>query len=367
MEELDDDHGVESIRTYVRNHPDIKVYKYVKRGINGLVYFGKRIKLGDEVVLKFYWSYPDFDSSEEAVILRSIDHPNILRILDLRFIKPNSAYFLSPKIPGGDLQEHIDSRSISSKDALTICAGILVGTTELHSNHGLVHRDLKPGNILIDTSKKNIPIIADLGAVKKIEGVDGYTTESKATLYYLPPESIAEKKYHYQSDIYQIGLILFQLLGGFFPISNPELWLKPKEKQELDTIKNDSHRYERFEELIKEKIFKGKLANTDSMPPYLDPPFKKLINKALHIDYTKRFKNTSEFLQAVHKLLSSYPDYNLLNDNLIVTHDKGKTYKIYKDGKGSYQIEKMLPGKEWRKDNNHNGEFSQVLGIAKIK
>src|SRR5687767_10781804 len=108
MDELNDDHVVETIRNYVRQHQDIEVFKNVNRGLNGDVYFGKRTKLNDEVVLKFYWSYPNYDSSEEAVILRSIDHPNILKVLDLRFIKPNYACFLSPRIEGGDLQEHID-------------------------------------------------------------------------------------------------------------------------------------------------------------------------------------------------------------------------------------------------------------------
>lgn len=53
MAELYDDHGVESVRTYVRQHPDINVHTYVKRGLNGLVYFGTRKKLKDEVVLNF--------------------------------------------------------------------------------------------------------------------------------------------------------------------------------------------------------------------------------------------------------------------------------------------------------------------------
>src|SRR5882757_1619705 len=101
MIELTDDHVVETIRNYVRQHPDIAVFKNVNRGLNGDVYFGKRTKLNDEVVLKFYWSDANFDASEEAVILRNIDHPNILKVLDVRFIKPNYAYFLTPRIEGG--------------------------------------------------------------------------------------------------------------------------------------------------------------------------------------------------------------------------------------------------------------------------
>lgn len=363
MSEMDDDHGVESVRTYVRQHPDINVHTYVKRGINGLVYFGTRKKLKDEVVLKFYWSYPEFDSSEEAVILRGIDHPNILKIYDLRFIKPNSAYFLSPYISGGDLQGHIDNRSISTKEALKLVSGILLGVSELHSNHSLAHRDLKPGNILYDVEKV-IPIIADLGAVKKIDSIDGYTTESKATLYYLPPESIVDKRYYLQSDLYQVGIIMFQLLGGFFPINEPMKWLKENVVNQLNAERNEQKRSDKLDELIKEKIYKGKLVDTGTLPVYLDPAFKRVLNRALHKDLSKRFKSASEFLREVHKLSSSFPSYASDHNNILVSHESGKEYRITTDG-DSFILEKKIAGKAWRRDNSHDGTLESVLKIAR--
>ena len=145
--DLKDEDCVETIRQFVRNNPDIEVYDYIRRGCNGDVYFGKRKKIGDDVVLKFYWSHPNYDATEECVILHKIKSDNILEIKECRFLPPNFAYFLTPKITGGDLQGIIDSRPVSSKEALEIVAGILMGLTELHSNHYLVHRDLKPGNI----------------------------------------------------------------------------------------------------------------------------------------------------------------------------------------------------------------------------
>jgi len=364
MAEMDDDHGVESVRTYVRQHPDINVHTYVKRGINGLVYFGTRKKLKDEVVLKFYWSYPEFDSSEEAVILRGIDHPNILKTYDLRFIKPNSAYFLSPYISGGDLQAHIDNRSISTKEALKLVSGVLLGVSELHSNHSLAHRDLKPGNVLFDV-EKNIPIIADLGAVKKIDSIDGHTTESKATLYYLPPESIVEKRYYLQSDLYQVGIIMFQLLGGFFPINEPMKWLKEKELNQLNAEKNDQKRFDQLNEFIKERIYKGKLVDMSTLPIYLDPAFKRVLNKALHKDLSKRFKSASEFLREVHKLSSSLPSYASDANSIIVSHESGKEYRITTDG-NIFILEKRLAGRNWRRINSHDGTLESLLEIARL-
>ena len=232
MEALEDDDCVKEVREFVRTNPDIEVYKYIRRGCNGEVYFGKRKKMGDDVVLKFYWSHPNYDAAEEAVILRNIDHKNILQIFDLRFLAPHFAFFLTPKISGGDLQGIIDTSRLSTKSALEIISGILLGLNELHTRHNLVHRDLKPGNILIHLSDYT-PIIADLGAVKKIEQANGFVTASKTTYLYLPPEAIVDNQYYYQSDIYQVGLIMFQLLGGFFPVNEPYKFLTPREMKQV--------------------------------------------------------------------------------------------------------------------------------------
>ena len=364
MIELHDEDSVKAIQDFVRNNPDIEVYQYIRRGNNGEVYFGKRKKLADEVVLKFYWSHPNYDATEEAVILKGITHDNILKIYDLRFLPPNYAYFLTPKISGGDLQDIIDNKKLSTKESLEIISGILIGLTELHSAHKLVHRDLKPGNILINLSD-NRPIIADLGAVKKIEDANGFVTASKSTYYYLPPESILRNEYYFRSDIYQVGIIMFQLLGGFFPINNSYKWLKNSELKKVQAIKNSNDQYWKFEEIIGQKIAKGKLINLDTLPYYLDTSFKRVLNKALHNQYDKRYRNTSLFLKDVHQLLRSCPEYIEEPDKVIVNHNNGKQFQIYIDKKGKVVLEKKISDKEWRKDNNHNGTIESILSIAR--
>jgi len=365
MKELHDEDSVKAIQEFVRSNPDIEVYQYIRRGCNGEVYFGRRKKMGDEVVLKFYWSQPDYDATEEAVILKNIEHNNILEIYDLRFLPPNYAYFLTPKISGGDLQDVIEKRKLSTKESLEIISGILLGLTELHSAHKLVHRDLKPGNILIDLSD-NCPIIADLGAVKKIDTADGFVTASKSTYLYLPPEAILKNKYYFQSDIYQVGIIMFQLLGGCFPINEPFKWLTKRENKQLDAIRDTTEKHKKFDELIGKKIVKGNIADTKSLPYYLDSGFKRVINKALHYQYNKRYKNTSLFLKEVHRLLRSCPDYIEDIDKLVVKHENGKQFQIYKNKKQEIVLEKRVLNKVWRKDNSHIGTIESVLSIARL-
>lgn len=364
MIDLKDNDCSETIRTFVRSNPDIEIYEYIRRGHNGEVYFGRRKKMGDDVVLKFYWAHPNYDSTEEAVILKKIDQENILKIYDLRFLHPSYAYFLTPKISGGDLQCIIDSKPISSKEALKIVAGILMGLTELHSKHNLVHRDLKPGNILIDAESSK-PIIADLGAVKKIDLADGFVTASKSTYLYLPPESIQKNEYYFESDIYQVGIILFQMLNGFFPINDPVKWFSKRELNELNAIKNPAANGAKFDEIIAKKITRGTLVNSGTLPYYLDNSFKRIINTATHLKHTGRYKNPSFFLKDIHKALRETPDYLQESGLLNISHDNGKRFKIYQNNKSEWVLEKCISNNNWRKENSHNGKIESILLIAR--
>jgi len=365
MVQIDDAWAPEKIREFVRKELHIELLDYVRHGFNGEVYFAKRKKLNDEVVLKFYLSCEGYDASEEAVILKSIDHPNILKVYDLKFVPPEYACFTSPKISGGDLQTHIQAEPFSSKDALALVCQILGGVTELHSKHSLVHRDLKPGNILLDFREQKA-IIADLGAVKKIWAADGFVGASKATRIYLPPESVNENKYYFQSDLYQVGLIMFQLLGGFFPVSNEIEWLNDREKKKVAKIRNSIEKELEFDKLINNKICKGRIAETSSLPPFLDASFRRVLNKALHLDFKKRYQSSSEFLKDVHQLDRQFPSYWQREDHLLVVHDSGKQFKVWKGRKGQYIVEKRNGG-DWRKDNNHTGSFESALLLARKK
>lgn len=365
MIQLNDEDCVQTIRDYVRSNGDIEVYDYIRRGCNGEVYFGKRKKMGDDVVLKFYWSHPNYDATEECAILQKIKHDNILKVNECRFVPPNYAFFLTPKISGGDLQGIIDSRAVSTKEALKIIAGILLGLTELHSKHSLVHRDLKPGNILIDSDADNIPIIADLGAIKKIDDANGFVTASKSTYLYLPPESITKNEYYFQSDIYQVGIIFFQLLNGFFPINNPMKWMMKKEEKELNSITNSAEKDKRFYDFIANKIVKGSLINSSTMPNYLDNSFKRVVNIATHLKHGSRYKNPSFFLKDIYNILRSVPDYKFENDLLTIKHESGKNYKVYQNTKGDYVIEKSVSSNHWTKQHSHNRKFESVLALAR--
>ncbi len=364
-ENIDDEDSPQEIQQFVRDNEDILFTKYVVNGYNGIVYFGKRIKMQEDVVIKFYLANEEYDSSEEAIILRGIKHTNILRVDDIRFLKPWNTFFLSPKISGGDLQHLIDSEQyISSARALQFIQGLLAGLSELHSINGLVHRDLKPANLLYRLEDDS-PVIADLGSIKKIDEATGYVTASKSTRLFLPPESIVENRYYFQSDIYQIGIVLYQLLGGFFPLDNPNEFFNSREKSQLAKLKGDSMKWEKKRtELVNQKIIKGKLLNLNSLPAHLDARFKRVIRTATHMDHTKRYNNVAEFLTDVNKLERDFPDYSSDDKGIFVTHQKGSSYFITQNGHQSYVLDKMMRTGKWRRNNKHDGSLGSILQLV---
>jgi len=122
-----------------------------------------------------------------------------------------------------------------------------------------------------------------------------------------------------------------------------------------------------FDEMIGKKIVKGQLVDTNTLPFYLDAGFKRVLNKALNFHYEKRYKNPSLFLKEVHSLLRSCPDYIHEPDRLLVKHENGKEFQVYRNKKYEVVLEKRLSNKDWRKDNGHNGTIESALKLTRLK
>jgi len=187
---------------------------------------------------------------------------------------------------------------LSTNTAITITQGILKGLSELHKMpNNFVHRDLKPNNILIDNETKT-PFIADFGSIKKIPDSKNSVVASKNTFIYKPYESLIDGDYFKESDIYQVGIILFQLLNGFFPGAAAD-WLSDRQRTKLTKITGSFEQWQFIEECINQKIVRGKLLDYNSLPKFISKRLKSIIRTATHIDKDKRYKNCAEFLKAL--------------------------------------------------------------------
>lgn len=159
--------------------------------------------------------------SREAKAVAQLDHPNILAVIDYGRAD-GFLYLVTPYVRGGNLQERLRHETLTRAHAFNIFGQILDGVKFAHQQ-GIVHRDLKPGNILLYNDGR--AVIADFG-VAKIENDNLALTQEGVVLGspdYMAPEQFLGFA-DYRSDLYAMGVILFQLLTGRLPYSGATAW-----------------------------------------------------------------------------------------------------------------------------------------------
>ncbi|MGH8766071.1 MAG: serine/threonine-protein kinase [Burkholderiales bacterium] len=199
------------------------VQKLLGKGATGTVYLAKDTFSGKEVALKTIepevFRDPEFGTVyrsqflNEASLAGKIRHPHIVAILDA-VVEENSGYIAMEIVNGGDLAQFVKpDKLLPVEDVLQIgfkCCGAL----EYAFAQGIVHRDIKPANIMI-VSGTDVKI-ADFGAafLRKSQVVQ---TAAMGSPFYMSPEQIEGKELTFHSDMYSLGVVLYELLTGKRP------------------------------------------------------------------------------------------------------------------------------------------------------
>lgn len=192
------------------------------RGGMATVYHGYDPRFEREVAVKvlpseLLHSDPQFKLrfEREAKIIAQLEHPSIVPVYDVGD-ENGQPYFVMRYMNGGSLAERIKKEMMSVEEAAKILGQIAPGLDEAHSK-GIVHRDLKPSNILFDS--KGTPYISDFGIAKLTQAQASSVTGSGiiGTPAYMAPEQAAGEAVDGRSDIYALGIILFEMLTGRQP------------------------------------------------------------------------------------------------------------------------------------------------------
>lgn len=257
MQSYDDDESASSIADSVgfddelaRQHVPAK---YTEVGVNPLqnVYLGKKLGRGafGDVYVGQLEGFPDHrvvavkciskravskrglspQLAMEIAVHQSLNHPNIIRFYD--FTQDHrKVYFFIEYAPNGDLLEYVRRNQLHEGMLSRIMYQVGQALAFIHA-HGIVHRDMKPENILMDG--KHVPKITDFGYCDRV-GDDGYCENPLfcGTTDYMSPWTIDEEPCSYFVDTWAFGVIIFDLLVGEPPFK------ARTHKQTYDRIRN---------------------------------------------------------------------------------------------------------------------------------
>ena len=156
----------------------------------------------------------------EPHLIQQVEHQNLVRIHGADLLEDNKLLLEMEFISGGTARDMIASASESGRwPAVGTCVKLVsefaAGLNHLHG-HDYVHRDVKPANLLIaKVGSRQRGIVTDLGLASRVD-TTGRALGTKHARLYRPPEVWEGSGYSVRSDLYQLGIVLFQLLGGGF-------------------------------------------------------------------------------------------------------------------------------------------------------
>lgn len=332
----------------------IEFARCIEKGGNGHVLIGTNRILDRPVVVKFYY-WGGGDHAEPAH-LAALESDYILKVFDAAAIDDEDAYFIAPFCERGDLDDALEARKFGPLQAIDIILQVASGVSYLHGS-GYLHRDLKPSNIFC--AADNRYLIGDFGSVV-VQNDEGYAqTLTKHSLLYRPPEELALRRSFRQGDIYQLGMVLFQLLGGKLHYDE-RAWLTPKQQKKYDGKMGFEQQFYATE-IIESKISKGKLIDFSSLPAWTPTSLIKIIRKCCALDYTKRHSTAADFCADLNNLRSKMPDWRIGPD--VILHRPKKQVRIL-DGPKGLLIEKRVRG-DWRAERQLKpSDWNEAVGMA---
>ncbi|MGC9949872.1 MAG: serine/threonine-protein kinase [Bryobacteraceae bacterium] len=201
-----------------------RIVRKLGEGGMGVVYLAERKDLRNRVAIKFLrdmWLSPSskerFDYEQKT--LAKLNHPNIARIYDAGALPDGSPWFAMEYVEGARLTDYCRERHYSIAERLRLFRAVCDAVQYAHGQ-SIIHRDLKPSNILV--TEDGTPKLLDFGIAKQAEDLGVAETLTATglrlmTTAYASPEQVRGESVATSTDIYSLGVVLYELLAGRLP------------------------------------------------------------------------------------------------------------------------------------------------------
>ncbi len=226
---------------------------------------------------------------QERQILAELEHPNIARLLDGGTAADGTPYIVMERIDGQPLIAHADSQKLNLRQRLELFRQVANAVQYAHQKL-IVHRDIKPGNILVDG--EGVPKLLDFGIAKLLDaelaGAEALTATGfqMMTPDYASPEQVQGKPVTVASDVYSLGAVLYELLTGTRPHG-----LKTYDPAEIT------------DKVCLREVTAPSMQGQSSLRGDLDT----IVLKAMQKDPARRYQSVEQFSEDVRRYLSGRP------------------------------------------------------------
>ena len=286
-----------------------RVVRELGRGGMGAVYLAERADAEYHkcVAIKLIKRGMDTDSvlrhfRNERQILANFDHPNIARLLDGGTVGSGLPYFVMEYVEGLSIDAYCETHALPLNERLALFREVCAAVTYAH-RHAVIHRDIKPSNILVTSD--GAPKLLDFGIAKILQ--PGGAIEASATMTglrlltpeYASPEQVQGKAVTTATDVYSLGVVLYQLLTGLKPYR-----LKTGTPEEISRAITEQEPARPSTAVAKsDEGSKSQIAN----PKLLRGDLDNIALKALRKEPERRYPSVEQFSEDIRCHLEARP------------------------------------------------------------
>lgn len=301
-----------------------KIVREVGRGGMGAVYLGVRAdeRFQKSVAIKVIKRGMDTDDvlrhfRIEQQILGNLDHPNIARLIDAGSTESGLPYFIMEYVEGEPIDQYCDRLSLSITERLQLFQQVCAAISYAHRNL-VIHRDIKPTNILV--TAEGIPKLLDFGIAKILQS-DPAERSTVTGMHFMTPEYASPEQAQglpvtTLSDVYSLGILLYEILTGRFPYSfknrsaveilraitetQPQL---PSEiiKRPTGNSSNDST------ESTLELVSRTREGTLEHLQSRLHGDIDNIVMKAIRKEAEQRYASVEQFSEDIRRHLVGLP------------------------------------------------------------